>query len=596
MRWYFAEITNGIRATDPISLRNIIKEEFGIKVYEKTLNEQNCYFTSCETDELSGHVLLEEEGIILVGDIELYNSIELVNTYGLDSLVSNESILIKLYKKLGIDFIKELIGDFSFVLFDSNSGRCFTVRDHLGVRTAFWVKKNDSIFIASDIFILKNLFEIKDLEKSYFKEFVNLNGITDNQLTPYKSLNRVPSGSYLQVYSLQCELKEYWDLTLAESKIDYLPEREYQEQFKQIFITVVRDRLIKNKMTSIMLSGGLDSTSIYAASKEISNKENSNLYQISSISAVFNELKESDEQVYIDELLEKYGDQGHYKVFDHQLMYENFPHKIPFSYEPHVSALTFEFTNCLVGAASENGAHQLLTGFAGDQLLTGSLDVTHDLLKRRKIKQAFSYVTNYSIATNSSAFQNFFNYTLRSKVLKREVTNKESTYYKTIRQKMKRIKYSSQKQLYFQISNSKAHLYMDRTIGAFYGIDIKHPMLDRRLVEFVYRLPGELKFSDYHNKYILRSSLGDLLTDRIKNRLNKTTHLAYTYKSIRKNWQQLYEILSQPKLITKFGFISLEEWHKELLKWRNGIAVIESFWVFAALELWATQYDIKFNH
>lgn len=594
IRWFLAEINTNSISCQKQKVEEYIKKEFNIEVYQKEVERFNNRFTCCDSESLPE---IQNNQIVVLGDVDIHNQEMLKEKYEISKALCTEDLLIHLYRNLGIDFLNELVGEFSFILYDSDKNLTYAVRDHVGIKTLYWIKKDNKYIFANDIFILQDYFNIKDLEMEYFKEFLDCNGIVDSELTPYKEVKRVSSGYYLELNDkLDYQIHNYWDLCNINGNIKFLNEKEYEEKFKEIFFESVKSRLKKNDETSIMLSGGLDSTSIYAASKILSKEDKEKKQQISSISAVFNELKESDEQIYINELLDKYKDKGNYKEFDNELMYENFPENIPFSYEPHVSGLTFEFTNRLVKGAAENGINRMLTGFAGDQLLTGSLDVTNDFIKRRKLGKALSYVTKYSIATNSSAFKNFFKYTLSSNILDEEVKNKESSYYTKMKKKMKKIRYSHQKQLYYQISNAKAHLYMDRTIGAIHKVDIKHPLLDRRLIEFVYTLPGELRFSDYHSKLILRNSLGDILTERIKNRINKTTHLAYTYKSIRTNWEKIYSTLSQPQLIIKLGFISLEEWNKELMKWRNGIAVSDSFWLMLAIELWISKYNTKVNN
>ncbi|MCF2716486.1 asparagine synthase-related protein [Paenibacillus sp. UKAQ_18] len=197
-----------------------------------------------------------------------------------------------------------------------------------------------------------------------------------------------------------------------------------------------------------------------------------------------------------------------------------------------------------------------------------------------------NYITNYSVATNTSAFNNFLDYTIFPKKLTNQIGFEKS----------KKIKYSHQKYLYLQMNNSKAHLFMDRTIGGLTGVNLMHPFLDRRLVEFIYRIPGEFTFSLYQNKFILRRALRDLLTEDIANRLNKTTHLAYTYKSIRENWGDIYQSLCQPKMITELDLVTEVKWQEMLTEWRNGKAVSDNFWVLLTIELWKTLYDYKFSN
>ena len=72
---------------------------------------------------------------------------------------------------------------------------------------------------------------------------------------------------------------------------------------------------------------------------------------------------------------------------------------------------------------------------------------------------------------------------------------------------------------------SRIHLprllkWADRNSMAF-AIEGRYPFLDYRLVEFAMKLPVELNFHAGWNKYLLRTSLGDLLPEEIQWRRSK---------------------------------------------------------------------------
>jgi asparagine synthetase B (glutamine-hydrolysing) len=568
-----------------IDIKKEIEEEFGIEVKHSSFKWEDGEFlwAGSKEDELS---FIKCGDLLIVGDIELHNKIDLVHKYQLRSSISVLNLISILYRANGIDFVKELVGEFSFIIYDTGSRIGYAIRDHLGVKTLFWIKGKDGYILANDMFLLKRFFNVQNININYFFDFVKYDGIVDGEITPYVEVHRVSSGCYIRFNNDFSEKKLYWDLSDLNDEVEFKNVDDYIDEFKSIFFKAVESRLQTSSENTIMLSGGLDSTSIYAASKIICSDKNNKNRMISSVSAVFDELKECDESSFICKLLDKYNDKGNFKRFDSQLMYNNFPRGIPFSYEPHTSALTFEFTFILVNEAAKAGSRNVLTGYAGDQLLTGSLYVTRDLLRRGEIKRVLNYITNYSVATNTSAFNNFLDYTIFPKKLTNQIGFEKS----------KKIKYSHQKYLYLQMNNSKAHLFMDRTIGGLTGVNLMHPFLDRRLVEFIYRIPGEFTFSLYQNKFILRRALRDLLTEDIANRLNKTTHLAYTYKSIRENWGDIYQSLCQPKMITELDLVTEVKWQEMLTEWRNGKAVSDNFWVLLTIELWKTLYDYKFSN
>jgi asparagine synthase (glutamine-hydrolysing) len=523
----------------------------------------------------------------VIGDIELHNQQELSKKYRIKEGSSVEYIIGKLYQAKGISFVEELIGNFSFVLYDKDTNKTYAIRDQVGVKTLFWIRTNEELVLSSDIFLLKEYLKKETLNTEYFHEFYYRNGIIDSSLTPFQDIYRLSSGCFVQIDGSSERIKEYWDLANYQERIHYKNEDDYYEEFSHILKKSTESRLKKGSSNSIMLSGGLDSTSIYALSKQIQKQGN---FKVTPVSAVFDELKECDEREYIKGLLKKYNDKGVFQNFDDLLMFQNFPKSIPFSDEPSVNSISYNFTKKIVEKSTQHGFNNILSGFAGDHLLTGSLHVTRDLLKEGKIKKALDIITNYSIVTNSSAFNNFIKYTIFPNIPKEHLKGNNGSYYSFIKDKLSGLKYDSQKELYYQITNAKSHLYTDRTIGGYTNADIQHPFLDRRLIEYVFKVPGNLRFTGRDTKYILRKSMKGSLTNEILSRVNKTTHLAYTYKSIRENWNEIYSIMKEPLISSEFNLVSPDAWKNELEKWRNGVQVSDQFWTIFSLELWLKQY------
>lgn len=572
-----------------ISIKNLIFNEFKQTAIEVKGEKEDFQFVYASNKNIKINEFVFEN-IIIIGDISLHNKKELIQKYNLDMNMDNERLIIYLYKRKGIKVLKDLIGEFSFILYDQGKKKVYAVRDQIGIKTLFWIRRKEGYIFASDIFLLKNFFDLSNLNIGYFKEFLEREGILDSIITPYRDVNRLSSGRYLisDTSNGDFEIRQYWDLSNIKDTIVYENQLDYFEEFTDLLSKSVKDRLVKETGNSIMLSGGMDSTSLYALSKSIEAKQNQ--FKISSVSAVFDELKECDERIYIEELFNMYKSEGQYINCDNKLVFEDFPNTKVFPYEPSVNATSFSLMYPLLRESVHNGASNILSGYGGDHLLTGSLHVTRDFLKKREIRKAFAYMTNYSICTNTSAFQNSINYMFFPNVAKEYVLTKNSNYYNYMSKKLKSIKYFHQKELYYQISNAKAHLYMDKVLGAFVGVDIKHPFLDRRLIEYIYKIPGEFRFSNMNTKYILRKSMENYLPESIVNRKNKTTHLAYIYKSIQKKWAVIFKVMQHPMIVESLKLVTQNFWEEELYKWRNGVENHESFWVLFMIEIWLIQH------
>ncbi|NGY80905.1 asparagine synthase [Bacillus megaterium] len=592
MNWFLVSIKEKKEHYKNFSIKSKIQNEFPLCNVQETGCRSNNINVVYATNHKINSLEFQFGDLFIVGDINIHNKKDIISKYDLNlgylNEQSNESLVVQMYKQEGIACIEDLIGEFSFVIFDKKCNKIYAVRDQVGVKPLFWIRTKDEYIFSSDIFLMKDFFNVQDLNYEYFREFYERDGIVDIPLTPFKQVNRVSSGHYILIDRTEVLSRKYWDLSDMKSELIHLDESEYFEKFRDILNEAVNCRLVKGNCNSVLLSGGLDSTSIYSLAKQNENN------RISSVSAVFDELKECDEREYFEGLLRKYEDEGNYINLDNKLMFEDFPNNTPFTYEPNVSSLSSEFSLNTAKVSVEKGFYNILSGFGGDQLLTGSLYVTRDYLKKIKIKKMFSFLTEYSMYTNTSAYQNMINYTIKPNIVGNFVKNK-SVYYKFIEKKLKNIPTYNQKELYYQISSAKAHLYIDRTIGGITGADMNHPFLDRRLIEFVYTIPGDLRFTPEYSKYILRESMREFLTPAITDRVNKTTHLAYTYKSLKKNWSNIIKVIEHPIIVNELGLIPKEEWKENVGKWRNGLEIRSDFWSLLAIELWMNKFIKKFE-
>jgi len=79
-----------------------------------------------------------------------------------------------------------------------------------------------------------------------------------------------------------------------------------------------------------------------------------------------------------------------------------------------------------------------------------------------------------------------------------------------------------QQQLRCLLPPATQHLEELEIEGARFGIDLRHPFADRELVEFLVSLPHSVKASPVRSKTILRDAFADLLPALVRDRMSKT--------------------------------------------------------------------------
>lgn len=252
----------------------------------------------------------------------------------------------------------------------------------MGIKTLFWTVKDGTVYIASDLHLLKKVFDISNLNQNYFQEYYVSNGYIDTKSTPYQNVNRLPSACWLVASKEKVFYKRYWDISEYTNEIIYTKEEQYEEHFVEIMNEAVQSRLLPGQRNAVLMSGGLDSTTVFALAKQ---QEDSKRCEVIPISYVYEKYKNSDEREYIEPILAMYSTEGVYHNCDEEVIFNDFPNDTEWSYEPYVSAFSHAILNTMLHKASLMKAKNLFTGYAGDHVLNGTEMVIADQLKKGRI-------------------------------------------------------------------------------------------------------------------------------------------------------------------------------------------------------------------
>ena len=199
---------------------------------------------------------------------ELKTTFDLANKYHFRSS-SEAEVLICLYQDLGIEFIYHLSGMFAFCLYDIRKRKAYLVRDFYGLRPLFYMVKNSRFYFASEI---KSFLEVGGFDKTLDLEgiyhFLSL-AYLPGKHTPFADVRELEGGHLFEVdltAGSYCERK-YYDLR-------YVPDPALREQdaAKQLYALLwdsVRRNLIADVPVGLTLSGGVDTGSLLALAKDM---------------------------------------------------------------------------------------------------------------------------------------------------------------------------------------------------------------------------------------------------------------------------------------------------------------------------------------
>lgn len=185
------------------------------------------------------------------------------------STLGDTEVILNMYLKHGIDFLRKLNGIFALAIYDARSRKTFVARDGQGVKPLYFTSTKLGFIFASE---LKALLQEKSVDRE-----INADAVAEyltfmwapTPSTMLKKVHKLEQGHYLTIFDNQVSDKsEFYDYphSTQESK---LTEFEAIEKTRTYLEQAVRSQLVSDVPLGAFLSGGLDSSSIVALAKKI---------------------------------------------------------------------------------------------------------------------------------------------------------------------------------------------------------------------------------------------------------------------------------------------------------------------------------------
>ena len=394
-----------------------------------------------------------------------------------NALIDAESIL-NAYEKWGDDCVKHLLGDFAFAIWDDRRKRLFCARDHFGVKPFFYTHTGNSFNFSSSLTVLKVSTELNEIAIGDYLLF----GVNQDQSTTiFKEIQRLPPGHTLTVENNQFKIQRYWTPSLP-PEVRFRDPETYVERFSELLDNAVADRLGTGRV-AISMSGGLDSTSLAAiASKHA---------EVAGFTVVYDSLIPDEERRYSSLAAKHLGipithlNADAYSLFDGEMDQAE-----PFL----ISPLTGQFNDLLRLCAGF--APVALTGYDGDSLMNEPRIRIRTRIRRMLRKNDYHGFFPEWI-DESFAMRTNLRERLRDFWVKREDGKRPAA--------MRALK-----------SNIWTALFEGYDpVATRLNLEVRHPFIDLRLVEYLLAIPAVPWCVD---KHILRCAMKNKLPEAVLNR------------------------------------------------------------------------------
>lgn len=404
----------------------------------------------------------------------------------------------------GINFLKQLNGQFSIFYFDINKKEYYLARDRAGQKPLYYTLNNNGFYFGSDLTAVKNLSGNNHFDDNQIANYLNLGStITPNSF--FKNIYCVEPGEYIKIKvnneNFELENRKYWEIH------DYLDDKTFsEEEFVDLFEDSVDIRLDSDVPVSVFLSGGLDSTSIV---KAISKKRES----INSFSLITNS-KKYNESEYMNSVVSKYKTNHHIELVESEIPFDKIQ-SILLSYDDIIYDPSIIPTFILSNKISKN-FKVAISGDGGDELLSGYSHYNNFHNNRKfadsLIKKIYKYypenfgtgnkILKYSNNWKTS-YTSFYSDVKLMKLLNIDnYESFESIYLNSLGEDWKSLTITDYKYFLNELMLKK----IDKS-SMLNSLEIRSPFLDYRLYEYIL---GHRRFdmqNDFTPKKIIKNYL-----------------------------------------------------------------------------------------
>jgi asparagine synthase (glutamine-hydrolysing) len=480
--------------------------------------------------------------LVITADVRLDNRAELSAALGVaDTTLPDPALILAAYQRWGEDCTERLLGDFAFAIWDEAERTLFCARDYFGVRPFFYYHSPSLFAFASS---LPALLSLPGLPRQISEQRVAgfLIRRLDHDLTFYQGVRRLLPAHTLTVSPAGERQHQFWDPNKSPD-VRLPTDDAYAAGFREVLTQAVRARVRSTTGAGVMLSGGLDSSSLTCLARPMLAGG------LHTFSTIFDNTPASDERDYMAEVT-ALGDLEHHPVSGDGLSPLSMIDEItdllgePFYH----TALAIQWR--LNVAARAAGVRALLDGNYGDSVVSyGTLRVA-ELIRAGRVLAAAREVAGMTRNMSPrlrAALKLFWHFGLRPLMPEplrrlrharglRAATDRPNWAVGTFihpafarrmeadlglsdhREGPPTLHRSEIEVLRFEVARARTRPELYNQLAAVSQVEQSHPFLDRRVVEFCMGLPLEQRMSAGVTRVIVRRAMKGILPEKIRQR------------------------------------------------------------------------------
>jgi asparagine synthase (glutamine-hydrolysing) len=440
---------------------------------------------------------------------------------------SDSELILHAYARWGIPCVEHLRGDFSFAIWDARNKHLFCARDHFGIRPFYYAQPGDLFLFSNTLNCLRlHPAVTSELNDVAIGDFLLFGLNCDNATTTFRDVQRLAPGHCLTISRDGLKIRRYWTPP-TDGRVRYSKPEEYVENFQALLQAAVGDRLRTDRV-GILLSGGLDSSSVAAVAKEVS-ATNAQTTEIRCYTHVYESLIPDREGEYAREVGEFLRLPVKIMASDYAPLFEGWDDSDFSLPEPVENPLFAVFFDSCQNISAD--CRVLLSGEGADNLLNFQMwPYAADLRRNREWRLLFTELANYfwirpfpwrGIRTRleriigKDAGVPLFPEWLNREFLER--ANLKARWKECGEHSKLVFEHPIHPKAHASLSLPQwTHMFEQDNAGVTpYPLEVWYPFLDLRIVNYLLAIPP---FPWFFQKMILREAMAERIPERVRMR------------------------------------------------------------------------------
>jgi asparagine synthase (glutamine-hydrolysing) len=460
---------------------------------------------------------------------------------------SDTEVIPHLYEEYDIEMLDHLNGMFAFALWDGRKKRLVIARDRLGEKPLYWGVFDNKLIFASEPKVLLGHPSVQPrLNLDALRLYLSFDYVPAPH-SIYQDVFKLPAAHALILENGEINIRRYWNLSFKKP-LAIPSEEEATEHLRELLGDAVKMRLVSDVPLGILLSGGIDSSTIAALAVRSSTNP------IDTFSMSFNE-PSFDESSHARRVSAFLGTHHHEELLSVDLAAELISDIGSWLDEPLSDPSILP--TYLLSRFARRYVTVALGGDGGDELFAG-----YPMYIGHKLARFYQHVPNFiqqsiigplvkalPVKTRNLSFDfkarrfiaglNYKDVVARHHVWFGSFAphEQELLLATNIKHVTNGDIYRDARQLYDECDAKDIidrALYMDTKLylgedlltkvdrsSMAVSLEVRAPFLDHRVVEFAAQLPVEYKLRGLTTKYILKRAAAPLLPPTVRRRSKK---------------------------------------------------------------------------